>query len=135
MPDNFNSPPQAAHQFLIELLSHNSYLLPGRLVCRPVFRRRNGPVPRRRGGNLPPGETGAGNAGAWYAPLQGHASHSDLCSSHHAGNAGSFGERVGVMGGLRIEVLSLALNGKTVLIAAVTPRYRNCSIVVLSLVQ
>ena len=32
----------------------------GRPVCRPVFRRRNGPVPRRRGGNLPPGGSGAG---------------------------------------------------------------------------
>ena len=28
-------------------------------------------------------------------PLQGHASHSDLCCSHQAGKAGSFGERVG----------------------------------------
>ena len=45
----------------------------------------------------PGGETGAGNAGAWYAPLQGHSSHSPLWTSHHAGKAGSFGERVGVM--------------------------------------
>ena len=45
---------------------------------------------------------GGGPAGGWRTgghigpPLQGHASHSDLCCSHQAGNAGSFGERVGV---------------------------------------
>ena len=31
-----------------------------------------------------------------FCILHFHASHSDLCSSHHAGNAGSLGERVGV---------------------------------------
>ena len=44
-----------------------------------------------------PGEAvrGWGTGGHIGPPLQGHASHSDLCCSHHAGNAGSFGERVG----------------------------------------
>lgn len=45
------------------------------------------------------------------------------------------GERVGVMGGLRMEVLSSALNGKTVLISLTTPKYRNCSMTALSLVK
>ena len=72
----------------------------------------------------------------WYALGRNcQSSHSPLWASHQAGKARSFGERVEVMGRLRIEVLSSALNGKTVLIAAVTPRYRNCSMVVLSLVQ
>ena len=94
-------------------------------MCRPVFRRRNSPVPRRRGGDLPPEEIGAGNAGAWYAPLQGHASHSDLCSSHHAGNAGSFGERVGVMGIFKVVPFHFAISGEKIVKASEEPRYNS----------
>ena len=59
-------------------------------------------------------------------PLQGHASHSALCCSHQAGNAGSFGERVGVIVLLTVVVsfcvlLKGATNPKTLLL----PKYNN----------
>lgn len=95
------------------------------------------PAPRRRGRRpfhaawvetCRPGKT----VREWWTgghigpPLQGHASHSDLCCSHHAGNAGSFGERVGVIVLLTVVVsfcvlLKGATNPKTLLL----PKYNN----------
>ena len=66
---------------------------PGRQVAAPTPLRRRAPGGSRFGG-VP------------------QSSHSPLWASHHAGNAGSFGERVGLIGwAKRVVSFFLALNG------------------------
>ena len=70
------------------------------------------------------------------AGLGDHASHSPLWASHHAGNAGSFGERVGVIC-LLILVVSFRslLNGMLMGHSDVAPKYNNFRICACSRVQ
>ena len=79
-----------------------------------------------------------------YAPSGGHtrfravwlrgrqASHSALCSSHQAGKAGSFGERVGVILCLNPE---FPLKVKGAIVLEPTPKWKNCNNVFLFIVQ
>ena len=67
--------------------------------------RRRGWIPRPMGrtGRIPRG-TGPRREPVWGRP---QSSHSPLWASHHAGNAGSFGERVGLTGfSLKIREVS-----------------------------
>ena len=65
----------------------------------------------------------------------GQTSHSVLCCSHHAGNAGSLGERVGLTIPFIPDVLSSAKKGVINSVSAGTPKYNNLSKIFLSLVQ
>ena len=67
------------------------------LCVGPFFDDGTAPFPAVGAAICRPGEAvrGWGTGGHIGPPLQGHASHSDLCCSHQAGKAGSFGERVG----------------------------------------
>ena len=80
---------------------------PGRQVAAPTPLRRRAPGGSRFGG-VP------------------QSSHSPLCSSHHAGNAGSFGERVGFIS-LLITAVSfcLLLNGERRPRTLLPPKYSN----------
>ena len=60
-----------------------------------------------------------------FGSVRFYASHSALCFSHHAGKAGSFGERVGRILGLIKEVSSSALKGEITNVSELTPKYRS----------
>ena len=64
------------------------------------------------GGRLPPLHLSEGGPPAGAGLERPQSSHSPLWASHHAGNAGSFGERVGLIGwAKRVVSFFLALNG------------------------
>ena len=65
----------------------------------------------------------------------GQPSHSALWASHHAGNAGSFGERVDLTAGAIIAVSVFSLKGEMQRVSGDTPKYRNLNNIPLSSVQ
>ena len=75
------------------------------------------------GGRLPllhPSEGEPRREPVWGRP---QPSHSPLCCSHHAGNAGSFGERVGVTSGaIRVMSPFSLLNGKRIAVSLFEPK-------------
>ena len=80
------------------------------------------PVRRKRAEKVPTGVISRGDCNS----ILFYASHSDLCSSHQAGKAGSFGERVGVMSLLILVVsLSFLLNRRPKPKALLQPKYSN----------
>ena len=72
-----------------------------------------------------------------FGSVRFYASHSDLWASHHAGKAGSFGERVGLMVSISINVELVLLSNMDIkgCSSLIPPKYKNSSNMPLLLVQ